>query len=224
MLLFSKFILLILVFLIFICRASRVCSHSLSILCAIIVVLSTRIHTHTYIYIYIYIYIYQKGIYIYIYIYRDIHIYIYIYIYFKIRWSIERFVFFEFIYFVLTYVLCTCITYMLYICMIPACCFRQRTCVAQGLLNGVLNETWTCSCFQYKLFLSGWICFYKGFCSPFLEYVYLEREKDRDWKKKTMWKPIYIYFMCSLYDFHHWEIKIINIPPACFSCLSLSLS
>ena len=23
--------------------------------------------------------------------------------------------------------------------MFPACCFRQRTCVAQGLLNGVLS-------------------------------------------------------------------------------------
>ena len=34
--------------------------------------------------------------------------------------------------------------------MFPACCFRQRTCVAQGLLNGVLNETCTHSCFQYK--------------------------------------------------------------------------
>ena len=84
----------------------------------------------------------------------------------------ERFVFFEFIYFVLTYVLYLCITFVLYICMFPACCFRQRTCVAHGLLNGVLNETWTHSCFQYKWFLSGWICFYKGFCSSFLEYVY----------------------------------------------------
>ena len=62
-------------------------------------------------------------------------------IYFKIRMSTKRFVFFRFIYFVLTYVL--------YICMSPACCFHQRTYVAQGLFNGVLNETWTHSCFQY---------------------------------------------------------------------------
>ena len=34
---------------------------------------------------------------------------------FKIRWSTERFVFFEFIYFILTYVLYTYITYVLYI-------------------------------------------------------------------------------------------------------------
>ena len=54
-------------------------------------------------------------------------------IYFKIGKSTKRFVYFELIYFVLTYVL--------YICMFPACCFRQRTCVAQGLFNGVLNET-----------------------------------------------------------------------------------
>ena len=49
--------------------------------------------------------------------------------------------------------------YVLYICMFPACCFRQRTCVAQGLLKGILNETWTHSCIHYKWFLSGHICF-----------------------------------------------------------------
>ena len=63
-------------------------------------------------------------------------------IYFKIRRSMRRFVFFEFIYFVLTYVL--------YICLFLACCFHQRTYVAQGLVNTVLNETWTHSGFQYK--------------------------------------------------------------------------
>ena len=30
--------------------------------------------------------------------------------------------------------------HVIYICMFPACCFHQRTCVVQGLLNGVLNE------------------------------------------------------------------------------------
>ena len=54
-------------------------------------------------------------------------------VYFKIRRSTMRFVFFKFVYFVLTYVL--------YICMFPACCFRQRTNVARGLFNGVLNKT-----------------------------------------------------------------------------------
>ena len=43
-------------------------------------------------------------------------------IYFKIGRSTKRFVFFEFIYFVLTYML------YIYICMFPACCFHQRTC------------------------------------------------------------------------------------------------
>ena len=54
-------------------------------------------------------------------------------IYFKIRRSMKRFVFFEFIYFVLTYVL--------YICMFPACYFHQRTFVAQSLVNGRLELT-----------------------------------------------------------------------------------
>ena len=29
--------------------------------------------------------------------------------------------------------------------MFPACCFRERTYVAQGLANGVFNETLVCS-------------------------------------------------------------------------------
>ena len=53
--------------------------------------------------------------------------------YFKMGRSTKRLVFFEFIYFIQTY--------MLYMCMSPACCFRQRTYMAQGLVNGVLNET-----------------------------------------------------------------------------------
>ena len=59
---------------------------------------------------------------------------IFIYI-FKIERSTKRFVFFEFVYFVLTYIR------VIYECMFPACCFRQGTCVARDLLNGVLNET-----------------------------------------------------------------------------------
>ena len=56
--------------------------------------------------------------------------------------------------------------------MFPACCFRQRTCVAQGLLYGVLNETWTHSCFQYKWLLSCQTGSYRGCCPSFLECVY----------------------------------------------------
>ena len=56
---------------------------------------------------------------------------------FKIERSRKRFVFFEFIHLVLTYVYIG----VIYMCMFPACCFRQRICVAQGPLNGVVNET-----------------------------------------------------------------------------------
>ena len=99
----------------------------------------THTHTHSYIYIYIYIYIYT-------------YIYIYVYcrskerikIYFKIGRSTKRFVFFWFIYFDLSYLLHTY--------MFPACCFRQRTYIAQGLVNGVLNEnelTLVCNIYIY---------------------------------------------------------------------------
>ena len=91
------------------------------------------------------------------------HTHTHIYI-FKIGRSTKRFVFFEFIYFVLTY--------ELYICMFPACCFHQKTCVAQGFFNGVLNEIWTHSCFQYKWPLVGHTGLYRGHCSSFLECVY----------------------------------------------------
>ena len=77
------------------------------------------------------------------YVYMRLHIYIYImfvvdpkkeekYI-FKTGRSTKRFVFFEFIYIVLTYVLHTC--------TFPAFYFRQRTYMAQGLINGIFNET-----------------------------------------------------------------------------------
>ena len=55
--------------------------------------------------------------------------------------------------------------------MLYICCFRQRTNVAQGLFNGVLNETWT-HCFHYKLPLVGQAGLYRGRCSSFLECVY----------------------------------------------------
>ena len=58
-------------------------------------------------------------------------------IYFKIGRSTKRFVFSKFIYLFI----CLVFTYMLYMCMFPACCFRQRTYMAQGLVNRVLSET-----------------------------------------------------------------------------------
>ena len=56
--------------------------------------------------------------------------------------------------------------------MFPACCFRQRTCVAQGLVIGVLNETWTHSCFQFKWPLVGQVALNRGHSPSFLESVY----------------------------------------------------
>ena len=70
-----------------------------------------------------------------------IYIYIYIYIYIKIGWSTKTFVFFRIVLFIL----------FLHTCILPLCCFRHSTYMAQGLVNGVLNETWT-----YSLYL--WVC------------------------------------------------------------------
>ena len=69
------------------------------------------------------------------------------------------------------YLFCSYIR-VIYICMFPTCCFRPRTCVAQGLFNELLNETWNHSCFQYKRLLSGQTDLYRGRCSSFLECIY----------------------------------------------------
>ena len=50
--------------------------------------------------------------------------------YFKMNRSTKRFVFLKIYLFIL----------FLHMCMFPACCFHQRTYMAQGLVNGVLNE------------------------------------------------------------------------------------
>ena len=44
----------------------------------------------------------------------------------------------------------------LHTCMLPACCFRQRTYVAQGLVNRVLKESWTHWCLQFEWFSFGY--------------------------------------------------------------------
>ena len=44
----------------------------------------------------------------------------------------KRLVFLEFIYLFILF---------LHTCAFPACCFRQRICIAQGLINGVFNLT-----------------------------------------------------------------------------------
>ena len=76
----------------------------------------------------------------------------------------KRFIFL-FIYFVLTYVL--------YMCMFPACCFRQRTYVTQGIVNGALNKTSTHSFPQFERFaVSSVVGLYKGYSPFFLQCVY----------------------------------------------------
>ena len=40
--------------------------------------------------------------------------------------------------------------------MFPAWCFRQRTCMSQGFVHGVLNETWTHSCLHFERFSVGY--------------------------------------------------------------------
>ena len=83
---------------------------------------------------------------------------------------------FLFIYFVLTYVL--------YMRRFPACCFRQRTYMAQGLVNGVLNKIWTHSCSQFECFSFGYGFYIEDFlsfslsvftldCLTFIWYVYV---------------------------------------------------
>ncbi len=64
---------------------------------------------------------------------------------FKIAKSTKRFLFFGIYVFIM----------FLHTCMFPACCFRQRTYMAQGLVNGVLNETWTQLCLQFEWFSVG---------------------------------------------------------------------
>ena len=142
--------------------------------------------------------LYFVFIYIYIYIYKDGCCWSKerIRLYFKMGRSTKRFVLFEFIYFVLIYVL--------YLCMFPACCCRLRTCLAQGLFNWVLNETWTHSCFQYKWLLSGQTGLYRGHCSSFPEstipvfdiwYVYscaCEFVLVLEW----FWVSLTVFFVC----------------------------
>ena len=65
----------------------------------------------------------------------------------------------------------------------PACCFRHK---AQGFFNGVLNDTWTHSCFQYKWLLSGQIGLYRGPCSSFLECVLF-------WSASPVFNIWYVY-------------------------------
>ena len=91
------------------------------------------------------------------------YIYIYIYIYIKIDRSTKIFVFFEFIYLFILF---------LHTCMLSACCFRQRTYMAQDLLMGYsmrLELTRVCSLNNFQLVIS----LDKSHSLFFWEYVYL---------------------------------------------------
>ena len=92
------------------------------------------------------------------------HTYIYIYI-LKLVGSRRDLYFFEFINFVLTYVL--------YICMFPACCFRQRTYVAQGLVNGGTQWDLNSLLFADWMFFS-WLgrVLYRGYSPFYSECIY----------------------------------------------------
>ena len=61
---------------------------------------------------------------------------------------------------------------MYYKCVFPASCFRQRTNVAQGLVNGILNETRTHPCFQFEWNLVGQVGLHRAYSPSFLECVY----------------------------------------------------
>ena len=66
--------------------------------------------------------------------------------------------------------------------MLPACCFRQRTCVAQGLFNGVLNGTFYWEQERVQVSLSTPL---KRPCAT------------HSLTKATSWKHIYIYIRNS---------------------------
>ena len=64
--------------------------------------------------------------------------------------------------------------HVIYICMITVCCFRQRIYLPQGLVNEVLNETWTHSCLQFESLFTCFGCgvLYKGYSPFFFGCVY----------------------------------------------------
>ena len=143
----------------------------------------THTHTpHVYIYIiYIYIYIYIHLRY---YVVRCTYIktgmlenkytrtYIYIYIYNKMFLG-EIYIFW--IYLFCSYI---CVIYMYYIRVIyirkfPACCFRQRNmCGSRHFKRGT---QWDLNSLLFSIINDSCLVefFYKGFCSSFLEYIYI---------------------------------------------------
>ena len=70
--------------------------------------------------------------------------------------STKRFVFFFRIYLSVLF---------LHMCIFPSWCFYQRTCMAQGLVNGVFNESWTHSWLQFEWFSVGYGFLWRSFFS-----------------------------------------------------------
>ena len=87
-----------------------------------------------------------------------VYIYIYIYMHIYDEYVLDEICIFWSYLFILS----------LYTCMFPALCFRQRTCMAQGLGNGVFKETWTHSCLQFEWFWVGYIFL----CRSLLSFSY----------------------------------------------------
>ena len=66
--------------------------------------------------------------------------------------------------------MCVCVC----VCVFPPWCFRQRTCLTQGLVYGVFNETWTYSCFLFWMVFT-YLFFRNDRPSFFLKYVSLSQ-------------------------------------------------
>ena len=84
-------------------------------------------------------------------------------IYFILKWVGPQ----RYLYFFRIYLFCS------YRCMFPACCFLQRTYIAQGLVNGVLNEPWTLS-----------FCSLNGF----------------QWVIGFIWRSLFFFFECVYFS------------------------
>ena len=112
-------------------------------------------------------------------------------------------------------------TYALYMCIFPASSFRQRTYVAQGLLNGIHNETWTQFCLQFECFPVGLGGFYiEALLFFFFECVYF-----------SVLYPALIYDMfivaraCGLlYYIYPTQTKLGYIPLLVLNIFSKSFS
>ena len=64
-----------------------------------------------------------------------------------------------------------CVCVCVYVCVFPASCLRQRTCLAQGLIHRVFNETLTYSCLKFEWFVLPYIFLMNT--GPFSESVFL---------------------------------------------------